>query len=75
MQAGRNLDCVKALSVNDRRVPTSKGIAAVSVINVIKPNVGVGIAKLESLPVELPAEQRFNITKRRALLAKQPTLN
>lgn len=71
MQAGRNLDCFKTLSMNDCQIPTSKGNAAVSVINIIKPNAGIGIAKLEFLPVELPAEQRFSITKSQALLAKQ----
>lgn len=37
-----------------------------SVINIIKLNAGVRIAKLESLPLELPAEQRFGITKSQA---------
>lgn len=71
MQAGKNLDCFKTLSINDCQIATSTGNAAVSVINVIEPNAGIGMAKLESLPVELPAEQRFRITKSQALLAKQ----
>lgn len=42
-----------------------------SVINIIKPDAGVRIAKLESLLVELLAEQRFSPAESQALLAKQ----
>jgi len=74
MQAGRNLDCFKTLSISGCRIPTSKGTTAVSVINVIKANVGIGIAKLESLLVELPAEQ-IQCYQKPGTVTKTITLN
>lgn len=49
MQAGGNHDHLKAHCGNDDQISTSKGAAAVSVINTIKPNAATGAAKLESL--------------------------
>lgn len=66
MKAGSNLDCLKTLYKNDCQILACKGTAPMSVINIMKLNAGIRIAELESLPLELPAEQRFGITKSQA---------
>lgn len=57
-----NFDCFKPFSINDCQVSARKG-AAGGTISGIEGKAGKGIAKLESPPVELPAEQGFRLSK------------
>lgn len=57
-----NFDCFKPFSINGCQVLGCKG-AAVGIISGIEGKAGKGIEKLESPAVELPAEQRFRLSK------------